>query len=104
MSSMLTLLNATQLVLYIALLALIGQAALHLLAGRARDTNPFYRVLQWLSKPFTSAVRRITPRRISDTQVPWVTFCLLAALYLWVTLERIDLCVSSHWVGRSGCA
>ena len=100
---MLTALNATQLVLYIALLALLGQAVLWVLAGAKRETNVFYKLLQVLSKPFTWPVRKLTPKLVSDAQVPLVTFFLLAVLYAVVTLERADLCVTSSMVGQPGC-
>ena len=97
---MLTFLNLVQLVLYIALLALLGQGALYLLAGPRRAQNLFYRLLQLLSKPFTVPVRKITPRQVSDAQVPLVTFFLLLVAYGVVTFEKIDLCVKA---GMEGC-
>ena len=100
---MLTALNAVQLVLYIALLALIGQGALYVLAGAKRDSNVFYKLLQVLSKPFTKAVRLITPKLVSDQQVPVVTFLLLVIIYAVVTFERADLCVTAQMVGQTGC-
>ena len=100
---MLTALNAAQLVLYIALLALIGQGALWVLAGAKRETNVFYRLLQVLGKPFTWPVRKMTPKIVSDQQVPLVTFLLLVVLYAVVTFERADLCVTSQMVGKPGC-
>ena len=100
---MLTVLNAAQLVLYIALLALIGQGALWVLAGSKRETNVFYKLLQVLAKPFTWSVRKITPKLVSDQQVPLVTFLLLVVLYAVVTFERADLCVTSQMVGKPGC-
>lgn len=100
---MLTVLNLLQLVLYIALLALLGQGLLYLLAGTRRETNVFYKLLQVVCKPFTWLVRKITPAQISDTQVPVVTFLLLAVMYAIVTFERISLCVTSGLVGQSGC-
>lgn len=100
---MLTALNLAQLVLYIALLALVGQGILYVLAGPRRDTNFFYKLLQVLSKPFTVPVRKITPRQVGDSQVPVVTFFLLVVLYAIVTFERADLCVSSQMVGQPGC-
>ncbi len=100
---MLNLLNAVQLVLYIALLALFGQGVLHVLAGARREINFFYALLQVLSKPFTLVVRKIAPRQIADSFVPALTFVLMAALYLAVTFERIDLCVMTHRVGQAGC-
>ena len=90
---MLTFLNLLQLILYIPLLALAGQGALHVLAGPKRDTNFFYRLLQLLSKPFTVLMRRLTPARVADEHVPLVTFFVLVVVYCVVTFERIDLCL-----------
>ena len=90
---MLTFLNLLQLILYIPLLALAGQAMLYVLAGPRRDSNFFYRLLQLLSKPFTLVVRRLTPAKVDDQQVPIVTFFLVLIVYVVVTFERIDLCV-----------
>jgi hypothetical protein len=89
----LTFLNLLQLILYIPLLALAGQGALFVLAGAKRDKNFFYQLLQLLSKPFTAAVRRITPAKVADQHVPIVTFCLLLVVYFVVTFERIDMCL-----------
>lgn len=100
---MLAFLNIVQLVLYIALLALLGQGILYVLAGGKRDSNVFYKLLQVLAKPFTLPVRKITPKQISDAQVPLVTFLLLMILYAVVTFERADLCVTSQMLGQPGC-
>jgi hypothetical protein len=89
----LTFLNLLQLLLYIPLLALLGQGALHVIAGPARGRNLFYRLLQLLAKPFTLLVRRLTPARVGAAQVPAVTFMLLLVAYAVVTFEKIDLCV-----------
>jgi cytochrome b561 len=97
---MLNFLNIAQLVLYIALLALLGQGVLYVLAGAKRDTNFFYQLLQILSKPFTLLVRKITPRQVADRHVPLVTFFLLLIAYAVVTFEKIGLCVNA---GMEGC-
>jgi cytochrome b561 len=97
---MITVLNIAQLVLYIALLALLGQGALYVLAGPKRENNFFYQLLQILSKPFTLLVRKITPRQVADKHVPVVTFFLLLVIYAVVTFEKIGLCVES---GMEGC-
>jgi len=96
---MLTLLNILQLVFYIALLALVGQGALHVLAGPRRDSNFFYRLLQVISKPFTVPVRWITPRQVDDRHVPVVTFLLLLIAYGVVTFEKINLCMAANMAG-----
>jgi hypothetical protein len=100
---MLTFLNIVQLILYVALLALVGQGVLYVLAGANREQNLFYTLLRVISKPFTVPVRKITPRQVADQHVPWVTFFLLLILYAIVTFERMDLCVTSNMVGQPGC-
>ena len=96
---MLTVLHIIQLVLYIALLALVGQGALYILAGARRDTNFFYRLLQVVSKPFTVPVRWITPKQVDDRHVPVVTFLLLLIVYGVVTFEKINLCMAANMAG-----
>jgi hypothetical protein len=100
---MLTFLNVVQLILYIALLALVGQGVLFVLAGAKRESNMFYTLLRVISKPFTVPVRKITPKQVADQHVPLVTFFLLVILYAIVTFERADLCVTSNMVGQPGC-
>jgi len=97
---MLSFLNIAQLVLYIALLALVGQALLYVLAGAKRDSNIFYQLLQIVSKPFTLLVRKVTPKQVADRHVPVVTFLLLLIIYAVVTFEKISLCVEA---GMEGC-
>ena len=97
---MLTILNIAQLLLYIALLALVGQGALYVLAGPKREQNIFYQLLQIVSKPFTWLVRKITPHQVADRHVPVATFFLLLVVYAMVTFEKISLCVQS---GMEGC-
>ena len=96
---MLTFLNIAQLVLYIALLSLLGQGLLFVFAGASRDTNFFYKLLQLMSKPFTWPVRKVTPHQVADRHVPLVTFFVLVVLYFIVTFEKIDHCLNSHMVG-----
>jgi uncharacterized protein YggT (Ycf19 family) len=96
---MLTALNIAQLVLYIALLALLGQGTLFVLAGARRESNFFYQLLQRVTWPFTALVRRLTPSKVADRHVPIVAFFLLAVLYAVVTFEKIKLCVGLSMVG-----
>jgi hypothetical protein len=90
---MVTVLAFVQLLLYIPLLALLGQGLLFVLAGPKRGTNIFYQLLTLISKPFTLLVRKITPAKVADRHVPVVTFFLLVIVYFIVTFERIDLCI-----------
>jgi hypothetical protein len=93
-------LNLLQLLLYIPLLALLGQGVLYVLAGHKRQDNFFYQLLQLISKPLTFVVRKLTPRKVADQHVPVVTFFLLLIVYAVVTFEKIALCVS---VGMEQC-
>jgi hypothetical protein len=97
---MLQALAIAQLVLYIALLALVGQGALYLLTGVGREGNVFYRLLRSVGSPFKWLVRRVAPKRLADRHVPVLTFGLVFVAYVAVTLERIALCVQS---GMQGC-
>jgi cytochrome b561 len=91
---MLTALNLAQLVLYIALLALLGQGILYLLAGGGRQSNTFYQLFQVLNKPWVKAARFIAPKQIADHQVPFVAFFVLGVLYIAVTLAKVEHCVT----------
>jgi len=96
---MLTALNLIQLVIYIALLALLGQGVLYVLAGAKRQNNFFYQLLELISKPFTVPVRKLTPAKVADRHVPIVTFFVLLVIYAVVTFEKISLCVASNMAG-----
>lgn len=89
----LTVLNLAQLVLYIPLLALLGQGLLYVLAGSQRQSNLFYQLLQVVAKPFTLVVRRLTPAKVADHHVPLVTFFVVLIAYVLVSFEKIDHCV-----------
>jgi len=97
---LLTLLNILQLLLYIGLLALIGQGFLYLLSGQGRDSNMFYQLFQILNKPWVWLARRISPSKVADHQVPFVAFFAMGVAYLAVTLAKIEHCVD---VAMQGC-
>jgi hypothetical protein len=78
------ILGTVQLVAAIALMALIGQAVLHVIAGRERERNVFYQLLRVVPSPFVRLTRRLTPRTVADRLVPFATFCWLAALFVWL--------------------
>jgi hypothetical protein len=78
------LLGAVQLVVAIALMALVGQAILYVLAGENRDRNVFYQVIRIIPSPFVKLFRLITPRVFDDRVIPFAAFCGLAAIFLWL--------------------
>jgi hypothetical protein len=73
---------------------------LFVLAGAKRNENFFYQLLQLVSKPFTFLVRKVTPAKVGDSQVPIVTFFLLVIVYAVVSFEKINLCVQ---IGLEQC-
>lgn len=96
---MLLLLSSIKLISEIALMALLGQGLLFILAGEKRETNFFYQLLKVLTKPFVAAARWITPRQVADAHVGFVAFFFLVLVWAVVTFERIRLCVELKMVG-----
>ena len=90
---MLLFVSSVKLVAEIALLALLGQWVLGLLAGRKRETNLFYQLFQVLTGPFVRGARLITPRIVLDRHVPQVAFLLLAFTWVFATAYRIQICL-----------
>jgi hypothetical protein len=84
----LRLLNILQVILYVPLLALLGQGALFVLAGGRHRDNLFYKLLVTLSSPFTVVVRKLTPNSLSNGQVGFITFMLVAVCSFVVFAER----------------
>ena len=78
------LLGTVQLVVAIALMALIGQAVLYVLAGRNRDRNVFYQIIRIIPSPFVKLTRFLVPRTFEDRFMPFAAFCWLAAVFLWL--------------------
>lgn len=91
--SLLTLVSIIKLLAEIALLALVGQGVLALLAGAKRDQNTFYQLLQILTRPFVSTTRFITPKVVIDRHVPIVAFLLLSFIWIAATVTKINICL-----------
>lgn len=92
---MLFLVSTFKLLAEIALLCLVGQGVLALLAGAKRDQNVFYQILQVLTRPFITAARFITPKVVIDRHVPVVAFLLLMFVWIVATITKISLCVQN---------
>ncbi|MEO5765485.1 MAG: hypothetical protein ABIR52_09280 [Casimicrobiaceae bacterium] len=78
------LLGYVQLIVAIALMGLLGQAVLFMLAGPKREDNLFYKIVKTIPMPFVKLFRLITPRIVEDRFVPFATFCGLAAIFIWL--------------------
>jgi hypothetical protein len=97
---MLLLASALKLIAEIALMALIGQWVLGLLAGARRDTNLFYGILKAMTNPFVRVARGLAPRQVLDRHVPLVAFLLLSFVWVSATLWRIQMCLE---IGVQAC-
>jgi uncharacterized protein YggT (Ycf19 family) len=97
---MLLLVMSIKLIAEIALLALAGQWLLGLLAGAKREGNFFYRLLATVTGPFVKVARKLTPSLVIDRHVPLVAFLLLAFIWLFATLYKIQLCLE---IGVQAC-
>lgn len=71
----------------VALLTLLGQGAVALLAGSRRESNPIYQLFNIIARPAIRMTRFITPKLIIDKHVPIVAFFLL--FWLWVLLAYV---------------
>ncbi|MEW6119231.1 MAG: hypothetical protein AB1593_03990 [Pseudomonadota bacterium] len=76
----------------LALLALLGQGILAVLAGKYREQNAFYRLLRLVASPAVRAVRFVTPRAILDAHVPWVAFFVLLWMWIGLAVAKRHLC------------
>lgn len=90
---MLVFVNVVKLIAEIALMALLGQGVLALLAGAKREQNIFYQILQIVGRPFVALARLLTPQMVLDRHVPLVAFFLLLFIWLGATLYKIRLCL-----------
>ena len=84
----------------VALLGLIGQGVLALLAGGRRHNNFVYRLFLVITGPVIKVCRWVTPKIIIDKHLPFVAYFLL--FWLWIVLAWVkrELCVMS---GLTGC-
>ena len=75
----------------VALVALISQGALFILAGSKRDNNFVYFILKSITMPVMKFARLITPRVILDQHICWVALFLLLVAEVLLILAKISL-------------
>jgi uncharacterized protein YggT (Ycf19 family) len=78
------ILSALRALVEVAMLALLGLVAVALLSGPKRHSNPIYQLFAVIARPVIRGVRVITPKPIIDKHIPFVAFCLL--FWLWIFL------------------
>lgn len=90
---MLAVASTVKLIAEIALLALLGQWLLGLLAGAKKEQNLFYQILQIVGRPFVSVARLLTPKFVLERHLPLVAFLLLLFVWLGATILKINICL-----------
>lgn len=90
---MLAVASTVKLIAEIALLALLGQWLLGLLAGAKKDQNLFYQILQIVVRPFVSVARLVTPKFVLARHLPLVAFLLLLFVWIGATMLKIQTCL-----------
>ncbi|MBW8720440.1 MAG: hypothetical protein JF626_00555 [Polaromonas sp.] len=90
---MLAVATTVKLLTEIALLALAGQWLLGVLAGAARDGNPFYRVLELLGRPWVKAARWISPPVVMERHLPLVAFLVLLMVWVVAAVAKVHICL-----------
>ena len=76
----------------VALLGLIGQGLLYVLAGKQRDRNVFYQTVKAVASPPMALARWLSPRSFPPLWVGCVAFSICAAL--WVLATYYKICTS----------
>ena len=97
---MLLMVMTVKLVTEIALMALLSQWLLGLLAGAKRETNMFYKLLQVITGPFIKLTRLVSPRFVLDQHIPLAAFLLLSMLWFVAVIAKINLCLQ---IGPGAC-
>jgi hypothetical protein len=68
----------------VAMLFLLGQGLLALLAGSRRHDNTMYKLFLIVTGPVVNTMRRVTPRQIIDKHIPFIAFAVL--FWIWIAL------------------
>lgn len=71
----------------VAMLFLLGQGLLALLAGRRRHGNTMYRLFLIVTAPVLKIARKIAPPQIIDRHLPVLAFFLL--FWLWLGMAYL---------------
>jgi hypothetical protein len=91
--TLLFLLTVLRALVEVAVLSLLGQGIVGLLAGRRREENFIYRIFQVVTRPAIRAIRALLPTVIIDRHIPYVAFFLL--LWLWLALAYLKRLLSA---------
>lgn len=83
----------------IALIALISQGVLYVLAGSKRNNNFVYFILKTMTMPAMKFARLITPRIILDQHIGWVALFILLLAEVLLIAAKISLHLQATGAG-----
>ena len=83
----LLMLGVVRALVEVAMLFLLGQGLLALLAGRRRHDNTMYKLFLIVTGPVVKVARKITPRQIIDRHLPFIAFAVL--FWFWIALAYL---------------
>lgn len=83
----------------IALIALVSQGALYVLAGSKRENNFVYFILKTMTMPAMKFTRLITPRVILDQHIGWVALFILLLAEVLLIAAKISLHLQATGAG-----
>jgi hypothetical protein len=88
----------------LAVMFILGRAALGLLIGSHRTRNVFWQILDIAAKPALWMTRAISPRMVLARYIPVITLAWLLAAWLVVLKMKIEACLSSSLIsGLRSC-
>jgi hypothetical protein len=88
---MLLFLSMCKVVLEVGWLALAGQGALYLIAGRGRENNVVYQMFRTVTRPLMWVARRLTPPVVADAHLGLVAFLLVSIAWVLATAGIVHL-------------
>lgn len=83
----------------VALMALLGQAALYVLAGSKREGNVVYSILKTVTAPIMKLTRFIAPRFIVDQHIGMLALFLLLLFEAILIVLKIRLYLAAVAAG-----
>lgn len=92
---MLAAATTVKLIAEIALLAMMGQWAVGLMAGAGREGNPVYRLFALMSRPWVRGVRWLAPQRLPDRLVPRLAFVALLLVWVVSAVWKVRVCLQT---------
>jgi hypothetical protein len=79
----------------VALMALLGQGALYVLAGAKRETNPVYAILKAITSPVMKLARAITPRVVLDQHIGFVALFVVLIVEALLIVAKVYLVLAA---------